>query len=59
MEQAENGVTGMEDKVKELDQSKKDQKTKKIQTEYERPLGHHQKPKPTNYGYRRRKEDTN
>jgi hypothetical protein len=33
MEQAENGVTGMEDKVKELDQSKKDQKTKKIQTE--------------------------
>jgi hypothetical protein len=58
VEQVENTVTGMEDKVQELDQ-RSWKITKKIWIEYARLLGHHQKTKPMNHGHRRQRRDTN
>jgi hypothetical protein len=58
VEQVENRVSGTEDKVEELDQTVKDH-AKNIWMEHARYLGHHEKTKPMNHGYRRRRRDTN
>jgi hypothetical protein len=57
MEQAENRISGTEDKVEELDQIGKNHD--KMQMGHSRYLGHHEKTKPTNHECIRRREDTN
>jgi DNA-binding protein H-NS len=60
VEQVENRVSGTEDKVEELDQTIKDHE--KMLRKYEwnmQHLGHHEKTKPMNHEYRRRRRDTN
>jgi hypothetical protein len=57
VEQAENIVSGTEDRVEVLGQIVKD--NKKIWMEHERYLRHHEKTKPTNHGFRRWRGDTN
>jgi ParB-like chromosome segregation protein Spo0J len=61
VEKADNRVSGTEDRVDELDQIVKghEKSTKKILMEHARNLGHHEKTKPMNHGYRIRRGDTN
>jgi hypothetical protein len=58
VEQAENRVSGTEDRVEDLDQTVKDHEknAKKIQMEHTRYLRHHEKIKPMKQGYRRRED---
>jgi hypothetical protein len=60
VEQVENRVSGTEDKVEKLDQTVI-RSQKKCYNEWENPrhLGHHEKTKTTNHGYRRRRREMN
>jgi hypothetical protein len=59
MEQVKNRVSGMEDNVEEVEQTVKEHERMMRKYEHARYLGYHEKIKPTNYGYRRRRGDTN